>query len=1176
MVEAVAVAVGVSIAVSAASAALVAELTPTQTIDRGGLSDLSVPKSNYGAAIPQCWGEVAVVGNLIWTTPKREKVITKTKGGGLFSPKIKTKKREYYITFVVEFAYCPHRPVEGIQQLDLNGQRRCDFTDPSPQAVEATTIFASSYLRFYNGDLNQSVDPLMKFLTPTQTFDYGLPHNKNDREALLNSLGLSGNLNHIPAYRKKCYLMFENIILGPFNNALPRVKANLLFNSNNTLETIVTDICNQSNITNFDASALGSIPVAGFINKDLTSAKQALQKLQQAYFFDILKVGNVLKFIPYDSLRPTIPIPSTNLASHQGGQGRPKTFEITKPDPDSLPESVEVTFIDSSSNQEPGMVVARSQIATSKRVESYTFPIVMTGEEAQKIADNLLFQFYLKAMKPSTLQLSRKYAYLEVGDRLEVEFYGEPYILQITRIAWGANLLMKVDTEVVEAANVTNISAPPPAIIPNSYNPPTPEIVTQGDTNLIVMDINLINDTDEDYEVYVSASGGTNWRECSLYMSSDDVSYYFVDTLEGVGTIGTLASNLDGSSTNAQVSLQSGELESISTVDYDSGANRLLVGNEILQFQNVTDNGNNKELSTLRRGIRGTETFINSHVLGERVVLLSGNGASIERTPGTQNDIGQVRYFKALSPGQTLDQVNPIAITIEGNALKPYAPVNLAATVDSVGNITVTWDRRDRRAGDATVYNNLPLSEFEEKWEIEIIDDSGVAVRTQALSNNRFVYTSLEQTDDFASTQDSITVNIYQISASIGRGYEAHATLTPTFFQPDPALANIYPNPANLNDLITIEGTGLNQINAVFFSDLFPAAEDLTIVSDNKITFRFTSNGFIGQTQPINFIKNFPGLPNNPSPDLINEFTSFKLTISSSGSGSGFTGFVVVTESRNLEDDDFGKILILDTTVNDADIELTLDETLLTDTENFNFSAIKLGFYEGIFLNTANNQLIAKDNKLVDDRTGASWFLQEPNIWYGLGALGGIDLANYMQKAVYDPDEDGVIQASVDTSDFMLKTQYDSDNDGYADVNLDLSEYLTASEIADTYMATNDYIDNGLIKPEKVPLIIYETVQDNNNNYTLTPTDINKDFRLNNRTKTIYIPTSNIGFVNGWNCLVSLSGEGNISIKRANNSYNGLLFSGGQTFTQLKTQGTVSIRHLANNIWFVNGYLEED
>ena len=56
----------------------------------------------------------------------------------------------------------------------------------------------------------------------------------------------------------------------------------------------------------------------------------------------------------------------------------------------------------------------------------------------------------------------------------------------------------------------------------------------------------------------------------------------------------------------------------------------------------------------LARGLRETETFINSHILGERVVLLTGNNAVISKLVMETLDIDEPRYLKAPSGTQTL------------------------------------------------------------------------------------------------------------------------------------------------------------------------------------------------------------------------------------------------------------------------------------------------------------------------------------------------------------------------------------------------------------------------------------------------------------------------------------------------------------------------------------------
>ena len=975
------IAAGVSAAVGFGSSLLINALTPAQVIDQGGLSDLSVPKSNYGAVIPQCWGEMKLAGNLLWSTAKREVTETK-KQGGKGAPKVETKERTYFQSFALMFAYCPHRPVEALLQLYLSGELVYDSTATDPETIAASNEFASRYMRFYGGEATQNLDPLLQSGQPIQSYDYGLPHDATERANALTALGLDPNLNHVPAYRYKCYLVLENLPLADYGNQIPVVKANLRFNSNNSLETMVTDICNQVGVSNINTTGIANISVSGFYLDRIAEAKEALRTLQQAYFFDIIKSGDTLKFIAKAQERATISIPLSDLATHQGGQARPRTFELPRPNIEDLPESVEVSFLDNENGKEVGNVISRSQVAGSKRKESYNFPLLFTSAEAQAIADNLLHQFYLEAIKPQQLQLPPKYCYLEVGDRLAISFYGEPYILQISKLSIGANRLIKVDAFVVEAANISNISATPTPIELGGYNQPitqTQTIRRSGNTNLQVMDINLISDTDSDYGVYVSAWGGANWRECSIYVSNDNSSYYFVEALETFGTIGTLADNFDELSTNLLVSLDSGEFEAISTTDFDNGVNKLLVGNEILQFQNRSAEGFNEELSGLRRGIRGTENFINSHSIGERVILLSGNGSKIKRIPGTQADIGQVRYLKAPSPGQTLDQAPVVAVTIAGNALKPYSPGQVTGTVDNIGNITLNWERRDRRAGNATTFENegsspgvspgvyeprLPLSELEEKWEVDILNGSTV-VRTLSSIKNAVVYSSSDQTTNFGSPQSTISVRIYQISAIVGRGYPTSATVTPVYQDALPVINSFTPISASVGDLITVTGSGLSGINEARVNGV--AQDNLSVTGDSQFSFIVAQSATTGLIEAVTS----GGVATSAS----------ALIISNNLAIPRLSGVVAVNASRTISDSDLGQMLAVDTT--SGNITLTLNENLLSSPSNFTFAVQKVAVNNEVsFQGNGSNTIFAPIGGLVSPYQGLRFYYDGNNNWY--------------------------------------------------------------------------------------------------------------------------------------------------------------------------------------------------
>ena len=70
------------------------------------------------------------------------------------------------------------------------------------------------------------------------------------------------------------------------------------------------------------------------------------------------------------------------------------------------------------------------------------------------------------------------------------------------------------------------------------------------------------------------------------------------------------------------------------------------------------------------------------------------------------------------------------------------------------------------------------LGEASEAYELEIL--SGVSVlRTLSATAPSTLYAASDETLDFGSTQSSFAVRLYQISAAVGRGLPATATLTP-------------------------------------------------------------------------------------------------------------------------------------------------------------------------------------------------------------------------------------------------------------------------------------------------------------------------------------------------------------------------------------------------------------
>jgi hypothetical protein len=213
-----------------------------------------------------------------------------------------------------------------------------------------------------------------------------------------------------------------------------------------------------------------------------------------------------------------------------------------------------------------------------------------------------------------------------------------------------------------------------------------------------------------------------------------------------------------------------------------AGANGLIVGSEVLQFVNCTDNGSGSfTISRLLRGRRGTDNFCGSHAAGEVAFAPLQGGVLHQAEPVSH--IGQQWFYRAVTSGATVDSASNVTLTLAGNDLKPYSVVNIGGSLDASNNWTITWTRRTRAGGSygtgtlALVDGmNGPLNEQAESYQVDVMSGSTVK-RTISTSVATAVYTAAQQTADFGAVQTTLTVNVYQMSATVGRGFKATAAL---------------------------------------------------------------------------------------------------------------------------------------------------------------------------------------------------------------------------------------------------------------------------------------------------------------------------------------------------------------------------------------------------------------
>jgi hypothetical protein len=169
--------------------------------------------------------------------------------------------------------------------------------------------------------------------------------------------------------------------------------------------------------------------------------------------------------------------------------------------------------------------------------------------------------------------------------------------------------------------------------------------------------------------------------------------------------------------------------------------------------------------------------------------------SSGSRDPISQ--LNQARTFHVATIGSAFEDGFERRFTDTGVSLKPYSPVAIRGVTDAAGNLTIIWKRRSRIGGG--LFGRLgaedpPLGEDSQSFEVEILDAGATTVLRTLSSTQQFATYALgAQIADFGSAPSTLNVRIYQISATVGRGYPGEATIatfpvgTPPTSEPIPS-----------------------------------------------------------------------------------------------------------------------------------------------------------------------------------------------------------------------------------------------------------------------------------------------------------------------------------------------------------------------------------------------------
>lgn len=543
-----------------------------------------------------------------------------------------------------------------------------------------------------------------------------------------------------------------------------------------SLAAVVRDLCRRAGLeaAQVDVARLHD-QLEGFVISTPQTARGAIETLQTAYFFDAVESASQIKFVSRGG-ESLLSLVEDALAMPEGDA---PPLGIVRAQELELPRRVNAVYLSRMQNYQAAMRYAERQVTESLDNLTLDLPVVCDDQQAQRIADITLYSLWV-GRTSYRFELPVRYAQLEPADVLTINRDGILHRMRVVGTRFLTPSVMQVDAVADDVACFDLFGSHAVSV------PRMVENVAVPGTVLQFLDIPAMPGDGPDRGMLRVALAGTGggWGGAALYRSDDaGASYGRLLDVSQPAVMGTALQALPAGVTQLMdeasqvdvVLLGKGELQSVTPLALLNGGNAALLGQEMIQFAQATLLEAGKyRLSGLLRGRLGTEWAVGSHGAGERFVLLD---AAVARLAVPHNLIGLSRPYKAVSFGGSLPATAPQELTYGAVALRPYSPVHVQGTRDGDGTISLSWVRRSRAAGWQDGID-APLNEYAEHYEVDILDEDGEVMRTLAgLAAPQAVYAAAEQVADFGSVQALLALRVYQVSAQVGRGYPAQASV---------------------------------------------------------------------------------------------------------------------------------------------------------------------------------------------------------------------------------------------------------------------------------------------------------------------------------------------------------------------------------------------------------------
>lgn len=553
---------------------------------------------------------------------------------------------------------------------------------------------------------------------------------------------------------------------------------------------VIGEICERAGLSasEYDVTDVSGT-IWGYVLDNRMRARDAIDPLLGAYFIDGLESGGKIKFVTRGG-SSEVTLSKDDLAAHVSGSDSPQTLMTARQKSVELPSIVEIQYIDYESGYQRGVQRhQRSSVALGSEPLPINVPIAMTKDEARQLAEKTMASIWMSRTR-YRFSTHRGYSYLDPADLITIPVQDGT---SLVRIEDARNFGPTVEIEVVEDD--------PEVYTSDAIGIPLPDYVEigafQGPTRVVIIDCPPLSGDETTPGVYVSAQGYMDaWRGARIRLARIPNNPYawttWVDITED-GILGRAVTALpdtpdpwvwdEGNYVDVRLTDPDDTLSAATKGQVYDGANIAAVGREIIGFRaaELLSNGNWR-LTGLLRGRRGTDGDISDHLPGEPFAIMTADMRSFMKLQS--DDIDKMLYFDGATSMMLQGNRPTYEFFCELRSVKPLPVVHIKGNRPNEGNqnLVVTWQRRARYGGEWEDNVDVPLCEEVEEYQVDVIV-AGVVVRTikvpqyYADDPRSLSYTEDEQTEDGIGPGDPVTIGIYQISAVVGRGFAAEATV---------------------------------------------------------------------------------------------------------------------------------------------------------------------------------------------------------------------------------------------------------------------------------------------------------------------------------------------------------------------------------------------------------------